>query len=315
MGCLKLYHQNWQEGLEKSPSGIFSHIEEKNDSPIFCVDYSPFGLTFNSYKREFSKKNNFLFHNETEFIEELNWYHFKYRMHDPALGRFFNIDPLADDYSYNSPYAFAENKLGRGIELEGAELLQFPWLGLGLAASRPTPIVRPINSLARVNKHHVISRQFKANRTVQQGRKGGFKFEGQENKMNLEQYSKSTGEGRHGNHPKYNQEVGRRISEFEKATGGKATPEEAASFLRNTVKDLKNIIDGAPDTKVNDLFNIFAAMGIEFSVVESDQTSSQENRALTQEELKQNREKAKEDKENEPNRKAMDDCANDPDCT
>lgn len=42
----------------------------------------------------------------------------------PELGRFFNVDPLAEDYYYNSPYAFAENKLGRGIELEGLELFR-----------------------------------------------------------------------------------------------------------------------------------------------------------------------------------------------
>ena len=42
----------------------------------------------------------------------------------PDLGRFFNIDPLATKYPYNSPYAFQENKLGMGIELEGLELLK-----------------------------------------------------------------------------------------------------------------------------------------------------------------------------------------------
>lgn len=41
------------------------------------------------------------------------------------IGRFFNVDPLADKYVYNSPYAFAENKLGMGVELEGRELLSF----------------------------------------------------------------------------------------------------------------------------------------------------------------------------------------------
>jgi hypothetical protein len=47
---------------------------------------------------------------------------FKYRIHDPRLGRFLSIDPLSDKYPYNSPYAFQENKLGLGIELEGLEL-------------------------------------------------------------------------------------------------------------------------------------------------------------------------------------------------
>ncbi|MFP3596102.1 hypothetical protein [Chryseobacterium sp. SIMBA_029] len=42
----------------------------------------------------------------------------------PDVGRFFNIDPLAEKYQYNSTYAFQENKMGLGKELEGAELLE-----------------------------------------------------------------------------------------------------------------------------------------------------------------------------------------------
>lgn len=53
---------------------------------------------------------------------------FRFRTHDPAIARFLQVDPLSDDYVYNSPYAFAENKLGLGTELEGAELNLFPWL-------------------------------------------------------------------------------------------------------------------------------------------------------------------------------------------
>jgi hypothetical protein len=44
-------------------------------------------------------------------------------MSDPSIGRFFQVDPLAADYVYNSTYAFQENKLGMGIELEGLELI------------------------------------------------------------------------------------------------------------------------------------------------------------------------------------------------
>ncbi len=46
---------------------------------------------------------------------------YKYRMHDPRVGRFFAIDPLAPKYPHNSPYAFSENRLIDGIELEGLE--------------------------------------------------------------------------------------------------------------------------------------------------------------------------------------------------
>ncbi|WP_163409893.1 DUF6443 domain-containing protein [Flavobacterium ajazii] len=52
----------------------------------------------------------------------LNWDSFKWRNYDYAIGRFMCIDPLAEQYAYNSPYAFQENKLGLGRELEGLEL-------------------------------------------------------------------------------------------------------------------------------------------------------------------------------------------------
>jgi hypothetical protein len=46
---------------------------------------------------------------------------YKYRVHDPRIGRFLSIDPLAPDYPWNSPYAFSENKVIRFVELEGME--------------------------------------------------------------------------------------------------------------------------------------------------------------------------------------------------
>jgi RHS repeat-associated protein len=48
-------------------------------------------------------------------------YAFEYRMHDARVGRFLSIDPLADKYPYNSPYAFSENRVIDGIDLEGLE--------------------------------------------------------------------------------------------------------------------------------------------------------------------------------------------------
>jgi hypothetical protein len=50
---------------------------------------------------------------------------FKYRIEDPRLGRFFSVDPLTYKYPYNSPYAFSENRIMDGIELEGLEVAIF----------------------------------------------------------------------------------------------------------------------------------------------------------------------------------------------
>jgi len=59
---------------------------------------------------------------DDEIKGEGNSVNFKYRMHDPRVGRFFARDPLANKYPWNSPYAFSENKLIQFIELEGLEV-------------------------------------------------------------------------------------------------------------------------------------------------------------------------------------------------
>jgi len=50
---------------------------------------------------------------------------FKYRNYDYAIGRFMSVDSLAEKYPYNPTYAFQENKMGLGRELEGLELDPF----------------------------------------------------------------------------------------------------------------------------------------------------------------------------------------------
>lgn len=52
-----------------------------------------------------------------------NSVNYKYRMHDPRIGRFFAVDPLAKQYPWNSTYAFSENRVIDGFELEGREVI------------------------------------------------------------------------------------------------------------------------------------------------------------------------------------------------
>lgn len=58
---------------------------------------------------------------DDEIKGEGNSVNYKYRMHDPRIGRFFTLDPLASKYPWNSPYAFSENRVLDAIELEGLE--------------------------------------------------------------------------------------------------------------------------------------------------------------------------------------------------
>ncbi len=46
---------------------------------------------------------------------------FTFRMYDPRVGRFFAVDPMFKSFSWNSPYAFSENRVLDAIELEGLE--------------------------------------------------------------------------------------------------------------------------------------------------------------------------------------------------
>ncbi|ANI89338.1 hypothetical protein A9P82_08555 [Arachidicoccus ginsenosidimutans] len=95
-------------------------------SPILeATSYYPFGEQMKNIDLEASgslhnKKWTF---QKQEYNDDLgvDIDEFKYRMDDPQIGRFWQIDPLADDYEYNSPYAFSEDKVTSHIELDGLE--------------------------------------------------------------------------------------------------------------------------------------------------------------------------------------------------
>jgi len=106
---------------------FFDELTVTLTQPIIQVDdYYPFGLSIASLSssRENSLINKWKFQGqELQDDFDLNWYSFKWRNHDPAIGRFFNVDPLSEKYVYNSPYAFSENRVIDGIELEGLEVV------------------------------------------------------------------------------------------------------------------------------------------------------------------------------------------------
>ncbi|MFW0739951.1 RHS repeat-associated core domain-containing protein, partial [Flavobacterium sp. T12S277] len=198
----------------------------------------------------------------------LNWDSFKWRNYDMAIGRFMSIDPLAEKYAYNSTYAFQENKMGMGRELEGLEIAPFPWLEVALGSSDVIKLSTEVGGktsevggkFSEVDfvgeEHHVIPRGVKGNEVVQDAISEGFKFEGAENKISVEKFSKATGNGRHGNHPSYNRGVLDKLGEFGKATEGSKTAggsKTALEFLRNLTQELKETIKSNPDKKINDL--------------------------------------------------------------
>ncbi len=85
-------------------------------------DYYPGGMDMPRRKYNYGSQYRYGFQNQ-ETDNEL-WggaVAFEYRVEDPRLVRFFSVDPLTSQYSYNSPYAFGENRLIDGVELEGLE--------------------------------------------------------------------------------------------------------------------------------------------------------------------------------------------------
>jgi len=84
----------------------------------------PFGMlvpnrhgSSNSYRYGFQGQEK-----DDEIKGEGNSLNYTFRMHDPRVGRFFAVDPLFKEYPWNSPYAFSENRLIDGAELEGLEV-------------------------------------------------------------------------------------------------------------------------------------------------------------------------------------------------
>ncbi|MCW3111466.1 MAG: repeat-associated core domain protein [Segetibacter sp.] len=91
--------------------------------------YYPFGLTMSGIS---SKAAGIIQNKDKTFQGQrfdddfgLNWVQFKWRNHDPQIGRFIEIDPLSEKYVYNSTYAFSENKVTSHVELEGLESVFF----------------------------------------------------------------------------------------------------------------------------------------------------------------------------------------------
>ncbi len=92
---------------------------------ISYTDYYPYGMIVGEGIRS-KELNDYRFgfqgqEKDEESKGEGNSVNYKYRMHDPRVGRFFAVDPLAFKYPYNSQYAFSENQVIAFIELEGLE--------------------------------------------------------------------------------------------------------------------------------------------------------------------------------------------------
>ncbi|WP_421802544.1 RHS repeat-associated core domain-containing protein [Flagellimonas sp.] len=93
--------------------GNLEIVEENN--------YYPFGLRHKGYNSVINGKHHPYTYNGKEEQEELglNWLDYGWRNYDPALGRWINIDPLAEDYHGLSPYSYVSNSPLISIDPDG----------------------------------------------------------------------------------------------------------------------------------------------------------------------------------------------------
>ena len=97
----------------------FSKVSTRlSKTMTFCKPYGMRATETQAYRYSFQGQEA-----DHEIKDIGNSINYKYRMHDPRLGRFFAVDPLGADFAWNSPYAFSENVVINAVELEGLEKL------------------------------------------------------------------------------------------------------------------------------------------------------------------------------------------------
>lgn len=225
--------------------------------------YYPFGGTFAGTGSVQPYKYN---GKELDARKGLNWYDYGARHYDAALGRFTTVDPLAEKYYGISPYAYCGNEPVRRIDPDGKQFIIPPFFGgmnpplLGtsnpvLATGRNLGMLGNSSKVYRVlpkEKHHIIPRSLKGDKIVEAAREKGFKLEGKENKISVDKFSKATGEGQHGKHPNYTEQI-RKILKDNLEKEPSMSPKRAVEIINNISSNIKDMIQNNPKIKINDL--------------------------------------------------------------
>ena len=153
-----------------------SGLKVFNPEVLSYSDYDPFGMLVpnrhgasipNGYRYGFQGQEM-----DNELKGEGNSLNYEFRMHDPRVGRFFAVDPLTKSYPWNSPYAFSENRVIDGIDLEGKEFyggidlwlsIQMTRLKLALQDTKKSMVGPITRSNETINNYPNISEKAKDN--------------------------------------------------------------------------------------------------------------------------------------------------------
>jgi RHS repeat-associated protein len=133
----KLQFITTSEGYVKHTAGVYSYVFNYTDhlgnvrlsyglnANVLTIfeesNYYPFGLKHKGYNSNNLQANYKYKYNGKEFQDELglNMYDYGARNYDPTLGRWMNIDPLAEIYRRWSPYNYCVDNPLRFIDPDG----------------------------------------------------------------------------------------------------------------------------------------------------------------------------------------------------
>ena len=92
--------------------------------PLSKFGYHPGGMIMPGRKYQAGSGYRYGFNgkeNDNEVKGEGNQQDYGMRIYDSRLVRFLSVDPVTEDYPWNSTYSFAENDVIRSIDLDGKE--------------------------------------------------------------------------------------------------------------------------------------------------------------------------------------------------
>ncbi|MEM8846831.1 MAG: RHS repeat-associated core domain-containing protein [Bacteroidota bacterium] len=95
---------------------------------IFCIKFYPFGLKHKGYNEAVSPLGNSVAnkwkYNDKELEESLglNWYDYGARNYDATIGKWMNVDPMADKYLDMSPYNYTANNPVYFVDPDGMDV-------------------------------------------------------------------------------------------------------------------------------------------------------------------------------------------------
>ncbi|MDR7131627.1 RHS repeat-associated protein [Algoriphagus sp. 4150] len=136
-GTNRAHERLYQEVVAEQPGYFYIYLS--NDSPqgmeseaffddfsiqtsesyiVQTIDYYPYGLMSVNNVRTGDKPTKELFQGKT-YDELTKWYDFHARQYDPALGRWFGLDPKAGVMPYNSPFSAMMNNPGMFADPDG----------------------------------------------------------------------------------------------------------------------------------------------------------------------------------------------------